>query len=267
MAPIQQAPQRARFSRCALALAAVVALAACGGGAEPEDPSTTTGLVPEALPLGATMEAQAATLQPLAPGATWTYTGQYFDAPGLGTNYTNVVTHVSAPTGVTETATNAFAFGLSEQPLSLAGGNLVQTGSVDLDGDGDVDIVDPILLRSPVRQNDQIVLFDLRQPMAIDPDGDGRNDSIDLAIYSQVVGSEPVALGGSLGSVNAVRLDVITKVRFVLTTRGAQPTYTTTLSSWYAPSIGIVRRRLEPDALAGRFAPYAEEVLVSVSGI
>ncbi|MFZ5548873.1 MAG: dockerin type I domain-containing protein [Pseudomonadota bacterium] len=261
--------RRFRFAAGILGLSAVMVLSACGGGGGEgeENPPQTTGLVPEAPPLGATLAPQAASLQPLAPGATWTYTGAYFGTPGFSMEYSNVVSHTAAPRGVIEAATDAFALGPTEIALGIVGGNVVQTSQVDFDGDGKVDAIDPIVLRSPVRQNDQIVHTDSRMLTNSDSDGDGLKDSLDFAIYSRVIGTETVELGGSLGNVSAVRVDLVTVGRMVLTAGAIWPTYTTTLSTWYAPSLGAVRRRLDQGAPPNQFAPYSDELLDSVTGL
>jgi hypothetical protein len=270
MAQASKSRQRIRIAARGLSLLAAMALSACGGGGgggEPEDPPQTSGLVPAAQPLGATLAAQAATLQPLVPGASWTYAGAYFVAPGLSMDYENVVTHAAAPRGVTEAASNAFHLGPSETALGVVGGSLVQTGPVDFDSNGTVDATDPIMLRSPVRQNDQIVHMDFRALTEADADGDGKKDSLAWAMYSRVVGSESLSLGGSLGTVTAVRVDLVSTGRMVLTSGAVWPTGTTTLSIWYAPSLGAVRRRLERDAVPDQFAPYADELLAAVTGL
>jgi hypothetical protein len=210
---------------------------------------------------------QAAALRPLVPGATWVYQGVYYGAPDLGTEYTNVITHAAAPRGVIETADNDFLFQQqSETALAIDKENVVLAGPVDFDEDGAVDAIDPIVLRSPVREGDQIVYFDKRTLTSSDPDGDGQKDSIDLAIYSQVVGSEPATLGGGLGDVTAVRVDTVTKVRMVLTSGAVWPTSTTKRSYWYAAGLGVVQRRLEPSSPA-EFLIHADEVLTAVSGL
>lgn len=252
----------------AVGLSAVVALSACGGGGGDEaTPPQSTGLVPAAPTPGATLAAQASALQPLKPGASWTYAGVYSGAPGATMDYTNVVIHSSAPRGVSEVASDAFALGASELVLDFVDGNLVQVGMVDFDEDGKVDVVDPVLLRSPVREGEQTVHFDRRSLTSADSDSDGRKDSIDIAVYSRVIGSEVLVLGGSLGSVAAVRVDLVSKVRMVLTSGAVWPTYTTTQSLWYTPSIGVVRRRLEPSSVPGEYVIYADERLGAVSGL
>jgi hypothetical protein len=243
----------------ALALIVTALLAACGGGGDEDSPPQASGLVPAAPVLGATLAADATTLRPFAPGATWTYLGN------TNPQHTNTVTHTATATGVRETHSNLFAAGPAEQQLAVLNGQVVHSEPADVDGDGVVDITNPVELRSPVRVGDQIVFFDRRLVGVIaDADGDGRAESLDFAVYSQVIGEEPVNLGGSLPDGTAIRVDQITKGRLVLSGGGPeQPVITVIQSSWYDSTHGVVRRRLEQPGVA---APVIE-TLVSVTGL
>ncbi|WP_374674079.1 hypothetical protein [Ideonella sp.] len=247
-----------------LAIVAAVALVACGGGGDEDDTAQPSGLVPTPPALGPTLAAAATSLRPFAPGATWVYNGNTNGSP-----YTNTVTQTAATLGVDEHFTNLLNAGAASVQVAVLNGNVVQPEPVDIDGDGVVDLANAIELRSPVRQGDQIVYFDQRLVEAFDDvDGDGRRESFDLAVYSQVIGRETVDLGGALPHVQGVRVDNVTKGRLVLSGGGAtQPTLTATQSTWYAEDYGVVRRRIDQPDDTGIGRVVSVETLVSVSGL
>jgi hypothetical protein len=255
-----------RPARRALALAALttLALAGCGGGQTDDEGDGTTGLVPTAPTLGATLYSDAKVLRPLVAGARWEYAGIAPD----GDAYANVVTHASATPGVNESGTNILDSGATRTHVVVINGNIVQPDPADANGDGVPDYADAVELRSPVRVNDQIVVVDKRQPDAVpDIDGDGRREFFDVAVYSRVVGNEDVALNG-LPTLQAVRVDRTQHARIVLSKDGkALPTYTTLYSVWYAPSVGIVRRRFEKPAEDGNGKDIADERVTGWSGL
>lgn len=247
-----------------LAVIATAALVACGGGGDEDNTPPSSGLVPTPPALGATLADQAASLRPFAPGATWFYNGNT-----NGSSYSNTVTHTAATVGVDEHSTNLLNAGAASVNVALLNGNVVQPEPVDVDGDGVVDLANAIELRSPVRQGDQIVYFDQRLVDAFDDvDGDGRKESFDLAVYSQVIGRETVDLGGALPHVQGVRVDNVTKGRLVLSGGGAsQPVLTATQSTWYAEDYGVVRRRIDQPDETGLGRVISVETLVSVTGL
>ena len=242
------------------------ALTACGGGGDSGDDGGDdgTGLVPDAPALGATLAADATTLRPLVPGAVWQYAGT---APSGGT-YDNTITHTAASPGVTESGTNTFDSGEGSVHVVALNGQILQPDPQDADGDGVADISNFVELRSPVRVNDQIVAFDERIPGLVpDVDGDGQAEHFDLAIYSRVIGAEDVALEG-LPTQHAVRVDHIVIGRVVLSKDGTRlPSLSSTQSVWYAPSLGIVRRRLDAPSDDGLSRDVTDERLTGWSGL
>jgi hypothetical protein len=244
------------------ALAAL--LAACGGGGDDGGGSGTTGLVPTAPVLGATLIDDATVLRPLVDGASWQYAGT---APG-SVAYTSAVTQAAAVSGVVETSSNTFNDGSSSVHVTAINGSIVQPDPEDIDGDGIADLSNFIELRSPVRVNDQIVYFDKRiAGFVSDIDGDGRAEAFDLAAYSRVIGAEDVTLTG-LPTQHAVRVDHIIAGRVVLSKDGTvTPTVTSTQSIWYAPSRGIVRRRLDAPADNGIDRAITDERLTGWDGL
>ncbi len=244
---------------CAMALL----LAACGGGGG-DNGQDGSGLVPTPPALGATLYTDATAVRPLVAGASWQYAGT---APG-NVGYVSTVTHASAAPGVLESATNTFNQGAGSVHVAAVNGNIVQPDAIDADGDGINDIANLIELQSPLRVNEQIVAFDERIANAVaDVDGDGRGEYFDLAIYSRVVGAEDVALTG-LPTQHAVRVDRIVAGRVTFSKSGQSgPTVTSTLSTWYAPGVGIVRRRLDAPSDDGLSRDISDERLTGWSGL
>lgn len=261
----QQVAARPAWRALALVAAATFALAGCGGGGDDSnnDGDDGTGLVPDAPALGATLFNDATLLRPMAEGATWNYAGSSPDGA-----YTNVVTQTEVDVGVNEAGTNILDSGAHTTHVAVVRGSIVQPDPADANGDGLPDYADAIELRSPVRVNDQIVVVDKRQPDAIlDMDGDGRREYFDVAMYSRVIGSEVVELSG-IGSLQAVRVDRTTQARIVLSKDGTKlPTYTTLYSVWYAPSVGIIRRRFEKPADSGSGKDVTDERATGWSGL
>lgn len=260
---VNRQPSARAGARHLLAVALLAGLlAGCGGGGD--DGPDKTGLVPTAPAPGATLYADATVLRPLVPGASWQYAGT---APG-SVAYTSTVTQASAGVGVIESASNTFNGGAASMHVAVVNGNVVQPDPEDLDGDGVADISNTIELRSPVRVNDQLVVFDRRMPGALeDIDGDGRAETFDLAAYSRVIGAEDVALDG-LPTQHAVRVDHVVAGRVILSAGGqATPAVTATQSIWYAEGLGIVRRRLDAPALDGVSREITDERLTGWDGL
>lgn len=227
----------------ALAAATTIAVTGCGGGggSTDDDDQGVTGLVPAAPTPGATLFSDAKVLRPMKAGARWEYAGT-----ADGAAYSNVVTQTSAAVGVTESGTNTLNMGSASVNVAQVNGNIVQVDPVDFDGDGVPDISNLIELRSPVRQNEQFVVIDLRLPNALpDLDGDGRGEHLDIAVYNRVIGTEDVVLAG-LPTQRAVRVERTGLSRVVMSKDGQKlPTVTAIATTWYAPSVGIVRRHFD----------------------
>jgi hypothetical protein len=209
--------------------------AAAAGG---DDKNEGAGLVPAAPPIGVTLYSDATVLRPMVPGAIWQYEGVDSD----GTGYSSTVSQAAQSVGVMESSSNAFNGGARGLHLAAVDGNVVQLDGLDASG-GFVDYDDPVELRSPVRVNDQFVIFELHDEASLsDSDGDGVGESFDMAMYRRVIGLETVRLAG-LADQQAVRVDTVLAARAVLSrTALVQPVFTETTSTWYAPSRGIVRQ-------------------------
>ncbi|MBC7995880.1 MAG: hypothetical protein H7Z15_21850 [Rhizobacter sp.] len=121
-------------------------------------------------------------------------------------------------------------------------------------------------LRSPVRANDQYVLFDRRGLNSrVDVDGDGRADELDMAGYRVVVSNEPVSLPEATTPLTALRVDTVLLVRVRPSGGGAVRLFSQRDSSWYAPGIGIVRNVLHSDSAPGAYE--VESLLTGFDGV
>ena len=273
----------ARWS-AALAVSLFFTLAACGGGGgggetsapappAPAPAAIATGLIPTAPNLGATLEADASVLRPVRDGGVWRYRGTKKSSAGAVSRiYDTATTQTLIPGSgkVTEATTNGADGGADTTQLSVVVGGSVSTEqSDDFAGKGLLQRYTQIELRSPVRQGDQITILEKRYvDTAYDIDRDGRNDVLDVAIYSRVIGNETVALT-DLPSLTAVRVDTTLRLRFTSSVSGVVgPVTEVTVQSWYAPRIGLVRQVATPPAgNAGNDNLVIEEELVSWDGV
>jgi hypothetical protein len=217
-------------------------LGACGGGGgDSSAPAPqTSGLVPAAPALGATLVSDATALRPLIPNGVWTYQGTESGAGAPSVTYTNTVTHQAAAGGaVSESGTNQANLGSYTQSVSHRSGEVHISSTLDL-GNGQSETADQLELRSPVRVNDQVTILDAGGlDLGSDLDGDGRNELLDIASYSRVIGQETIDLVNNPG-ISAVRVTTFVVAR-VRATRGQSGTDTSTVDTWYAQGIGIVR--------------------------
>jgi hypothetical protein len=258
------------FLRSLLASLLLFALLGCGGGGGDGDASgggsggsggggggggrTTSGLLPTAPAPGAVITADATLLRPVRDLATWTYRGVHIGHTGA--TPTAYVTSTSQAvstidnTHTTEAFTNAANDGPDAQQLVISGGTVEVVASLDFAGNGVFEEVRFTELRSPVRQGDQYTIWDRHYPSAnIDVDGDGVPDALDVAIYARVMGVEAVQLS-DVPSLSAVRVDVTLRTRAIASgDRQATAVIESTVQTWYARGIGIVRQRsVSPNA-------------------
>lgn len=259
-----------------------VALTACGGGGGDSGGtggtsggsagggSAVTGLVPAAPAIGAILYADALTLRPAQAGARWEYRGSssaYTGATPVAYLTATSQTTVSAA-GVSETTTNSGNTGPGTQAVSLAGGVVSTPQSVDFAGKGTPQDFSVIELRSAVRAGDQYTILDRRYTdTAIDADGDGKPDALDVAIYARVVGTEALTLP-NLPALSAVRVDTFVLSRVVFSSTGQpSPTEQALLQTWYAPGIGIVRQASTQPTASGNSIVTTDELLTSWDGV
>jgi hypothetical protein len=224
--------------------------------------------VPAASEPGAVLYASATSLRPLADEALWVYRGTR-TANGQQLHYSSFRQVTASAAGFQERVSSPLPnasriqtltpgteqIGI-EQDLILAVGTFIVRG---------------IELKSPVRQGEQVKLAQVQSaPLALDLDGDGKQDLIDVAAWSQVVGNEDVELPELERTVRALRVDT-TLVSRTHRSSQAQPDTSQTVvqSTWYAPGVGIVRNsRTQPVASsAGVGAVESDERLQVWDGI
>jgi hypothetical protein len=262
-----------RFAAAGLALV----LAGCGGGGGGGDSptgsgsgATPSGLVPAAPTVGATFYTDAGTLRPLQTGASWNYRGTaaaYTGATPVAYQTTTTQTAVS-PGGATENTSNSGNTGADTLTVSVTAGQVVQPQSIDFTGKGTPQVVNFIELRSPVRAGDQYVSLDQHYTdTAIDADGDGKPDALDVAVYSRVVGMETLSLP-NLPALRAVRVDTFVASRVTYSSTGLNsPIVAATLQTWYVPGIGIVRQASSQPTASGSDVETTDEQIISWDGI
>lgn len=247
-----------------------LALAACGGGGggEAEVPpptgggdATPSGLLPLAPALGPTLQADASRLLPLREGTVVRYRGVHVATPSPR-GYSNTVRWSAGADGYRGAASNGFDDGPDPGSLVLASSGSVKVReSVSLEGTLPAETIDIMLLRSPVRTGDRYVALDRRYAtVGVDYDGDAVHDGLDVAVWSDVAGSDTVTLTGGR-RVAAVRVDTKIRMRLRLSfDRTAIPYVESTLSHWFADGLGIVKSRYQPPSIDG-VADVVEETL------
>ena len=241
--------------------------AAAGGGTQPTE--TGNPLVAPAGPPGAVLALNATDLQPVRAGSSWEYRGVYTGTGSATGPYASTLRHVAGANGaVVEEATNMFQSGTTDKTPLFTGGGTVQEQVTDPLGTGSAETVMMTALRSPVRVNDQYVVFQRsRVDLGIDVDGDRIPDLADVVAYSTVVGTETLALPDLGRSLVTVRIDNTVVVRVTQSSDARNlPPVRTVQSDWYASGVGVVRRTMtEPSETVGAIA--AEERLAYWDGV
>ncbi len=216
--------------------------------------------------------AEAASLRVLRAGAVWSYHGVDKPAGELASNfdpYTNTVTHAASGSGVIESGTHPFNEESDSSPIRYEGGAYLSTNQFAFSPNTPVEAVDIIELRSPVRVNDQYVSIDKHiADSGTDLDGDKVNETLDVAMYSTVIGEEILDLPNRR-QVKTVHVDTRLRVRSKYSKNGAlSPMYELLQSVWYAPGIGIVKSRLEqPNNTASLPNRVVTEILENWDGV
>jgi hypothetical protein len=264
-----------------LALACLSLLAACGGGGgkgptdhvPPPPGSVQISLIPAVGTAGEILYADAAPLRVLRPGATWTYRG--IDQPrGAAASdtitYANKVGFATDAQGHVEQSTNLFNEGSDfTGGMRFEGGAWVYGVLIDMMTNSPALSATITELRSPVRAGDLYGFFErFNIDTGSDLDGDRLNETAQVAVYSRVVAKEILDLPNRSG-VEAVRVDMTMRMRLTLTKTGvATPVYEAVQSTWYAPGIGVVKRRLdEPNSIEGLPNRIVTEVLENWDGL
>lgn len=151
--------------------------------------------------------------------------------------------------------------------LAIASGVVSQPANINIAGISEA--ISLIELRSPVRLNDQFTVLDRHySDSGEDYDGDGRRDSLDLAMYVVVVGQERLDLENAR-QLQATRVDTVILARARYSSTGAySQLLNMTQSRWYSPGIGIVRTRAEqPGPINFETRHVTDERLVSWDGL
>ncbi len=254
----------------ALALA-VLALAGCGGGVGGDGGSagggggsSATGLVPAAPTPGAVLYVDASALLALRPGAEWHYRGRQ----GNGTRFGVLVNHSGSAGSATITRTSTANDDNDSISVTSGAGSVSARETLQLAANVPAEDITYPLLRSPVRQSDQLLRIDRTGvPTGSDFDNDRVLDTADVAAYSVVVGNETVELPDLQRSVTALRVDSTYMLRVKKSSDGTSlPVITFTESVWYLSGVGVVRRNTsEPNPDGSRLE--TDERLVYWDGL
>jgi hypothetical protein len=233
-----------------------------GGGGGGGSVSGPTGFVPAAPTLGAVLYDQAAALRPLRAGARWSYRVADYTNGGRGIA---TVTQTAGATAGTFVEADS-STGVNSSTISIdASGHVQMSTQLVLAAGAQPIAISGAELRTPVRANDQMVLFDQHVANSgIDADGDGRQDALALAIWRVVVGNESVSLPDLAGTMPALRVDTFVTARVTPSGGSAPQTATSQVSSWYAPGLGVVRTATA--GTAGRPLD-GEELLLGYDGL
>lgn len=241
-----------------------------GGGGSPVP--TVSGLLPAASAPGTTLADDASVWRPLRDKSVYTYRGRHSvqggsEAPSF---YANTVTQVAQGSGVREDSTNAFKEGpdTSSSPVILQSGAIRQQIAIKLADGAKPLVLDFVELQSPVRTNDRYVAADRRiADVGIDADGDKKNDSMDIAVWVQVIGEETLDLPNRTG-VRTIHTETTIRARVVLTTGVLGRIVEERLSIWYAAGIGPVKvRRDNSHPSMDNVRVIDEETLLTYDGI
>lgn len=247
------------------ALLMAAGLVACGGGGGGSDPGpggpgsgSPTGLVPAAPVPGATLYPDASALYVIRPGAEWHYRGTASTASAYGV----LVTQSGAAGTASIRRLSNLPDDSQDSSVTVSGGQVRVQEMLAFDPSSPIEDIGYVLLRSPVRVDDQFTLFErVNLDTQADLDGDGRNDSVDLAAYSRVVGNETVSLPDLQRSVQALRVDTTLRLRLPA---GGTLEVGIVQSDWYVPGVGPVRRRVVDQATG---VVESEEWLVYWDGL
>lgn len=248
--------------------AGLLTLCACGGGgATGSEPlrSGPTSLVPAAPALGDVLVDDAARLRPLREGAMWVYQAQ----PADGLPYSTRVQSTGSGPAFTETTQSAFGE-TDVTTVTITNGTITVRERIDLSFTDRPEDISYVQLRSPVRQGDQITMFERQAvQLGIDADGDNIKDSADLAAYSRIIGWEDTTLPPPLSrTVRTVRLDVTLALRVTHSRNGeVQPVQAAVQSVWFLPGVGIVRVRATELSASGVGPVDTDEFLSAWDGV
>ena len=263
-----------RYARRIAAAIALAALCACGGGGgggggagpvgDPAPP-VAAGLVPAAPPLGAVLLSDATQLRPLRNRALWTYRGRQLG----GGSYTSRIDVTGDGPAFTEAGHRLGNGSDSSATVTIANGAVTVREPIDISLSGRPEDVTYVELRSPLRQGDQVTVFERSGiALGVDVDGDTIKDSGDVAAFSRVIGWEDIELPALSRTVRAVRVDTTVALRV---TRSSDhkilPTLSSVQSVWYLPQVGVVRLQSTSASSTGAGPVDTDETLTGWDGI
>ncbi|MCE4558066.1 hypothetical protein [Pelomonas cellulosilytica] len=240
----------------ACAILGVFLLTACGGGGGGTNPGPSTGtgnnnpgdtgaasLVPAAPALGTVLETDATILAPQTAGATWRFYGQQFSSVGTALDrYESTYQLTQSGSEWRMSGSNPGNDGPDVMRFVVSNGQVQQVETVQFNATQPAEDVRVTLLRSPVRAGDQVVALTKRIDGVPDQDGDGRAESMDVAVYTRVIGTERVdtASGESL---DAIRVETHILQRVTPSKSGQPgPVVDITGVDWFARGLGWVAR-------------------------
>jgi hypothetical protein len=217
--------------------------------------------VPTPGVLGATLFARGSDVRPVRANAKWVYHSHDFDfgpsdywvTARSGASANQVIETTSDdPAGTTATTVTQETDGSIRvsAPISLGGPSLFTIAGYEL--------------RSPVRVNDQYVLFD-GEVNNVDADGDGRADRVKVAYWRVVVGHEQITLPNQPVMPPSLRVDSFVAVEVTPSGGGGPVRVDLQTSNWYQAGVGLVRVTV-PSSVAGR-AYDVEDVLTGWDGV
>ncbi|MBQ0932688.1 hypothetical protein KAK07_08910 [Ideonella sp. 4Y16] len=227
---------------------------------------TTSGLLPTAPAVGATLHVDATVLRPLRDGTVSVYRGRTINS-GATTEYDNTVTQSVSGTRLLDQASNDLGQGpATADPVVVANGRVTMNTSMPWTDGGPQNPFELVLLSSPVRLGERHVAIDKRYTdVGTDLDGDKLNDQMDVAIWTLVKSEDTIDLP-QRSDVKAVRVDTEIRLRARYSSDGStSDVVSATVSEWYAPGLGLVRRTLDLPGSIPR--AQAEEVLVTMDAL
>lgn len=247
-----------REMRLAIGSVTVAALCACGGGGggtstgtggagsppvpAPVAENAAASLVPAAV-LGQVLEQDALKFAPQVDGATWRFWGrQYSDAGAEMARYEANYKLSRGSDAWVLSGTNPGNDGPDTLRYTAAAGEVQQLQTVQFVEGRTPEAIRVTLLRSPIRTGDQVVAYTKRLDGVPDLDGDGKTDSVDIAIYTRVVGRETIesALGEAL---QAIRVETHLVQRPLYSKTGLPgPVIDIVGIDWFASGLGWVGR-------------------------
>lgn len=132
-------------------------------------------------------------LIPQTDGATWRFYGKQFTSVGTPLGIYDSTYRLAQSGGEWQlSGSNPGNEGPDRLRYVVTSGQLQQIESVQFTSSQPAVDVHITLLRSPVRAGDQVVGFTKRIDDIPDQDGDGRAESLDVAVYTRVIGAERI---------------------------------------------------------------------------